>query len=253
MLMATELYYFSPTGGTKKTGMIFCEGFAEQTREINLAESKGKAIAPASDVVVIAAPVFGGRIPSVVPEWLHSIDGNGKSAVTLVVYGNRAYEDALLELNQVVSGQGFRVIASAALVAQHSMVPEVGVGRPDDQDREEILEFAGKVSEKISKGLTAATEVPGNDPYKDGMNMPVTPMTLPSCTICGKCEAVCPTRAISRDGKKIVTDVEKCILCMACTAVCPQQARILPLPLSEQLGQKMEALITVRGENEFFL
>ncbi|MCD7922814.1 MAG: EFR1 family ferrodoxin [Clostridiales bacterium] len=253
MLKTTELYYFSPTGGTKKAGTIFCEGIAERMREVNLAESKGVMIVPASDVVVIAAPVFGGRIPRAVTEWLHNIDGNGKSAVTLAVYGNRAYEDALLELNQVMSGQGFRVIASAALVAQHSMVPAVGAGRPDDWDREEILEFSGKVSEKISKGLTTAAEVPGNDPYKEGMNMPVTPMTLSSCTICGKCETVCPTNAISRDGEKIVTDVERCILCMACTAACPQQARILPPPLQEQLGKMMEALISVRGKNEFFL
>lgn len=63
---------------------------------------------------MVAAPVFGGRIPSIVAEKLNELEGHGKKAVTLVVYGNRAYEDALLELNNVVEDRGFQVAASCS-------------------------------------------------------------------------------------------------------------------------------------------
>ena len=174
-------------------------------------------------------------------------------AVTIVVYGNRDYEDALLELNNVAEDKGFRVIASAALVAQHSMAPEVGKGRPDEQDRSEILTFAGKVLDKIESGLEEAVKVPGNYPYKEAKGMLVTPICLPSCKQCGKCSSVCPEDAIRLENGTVVIDRETCILCMACASVCPEQARILPPPLQEQLEQMLGALKSVRRENEFFL
>ena len=55
------------------------------------------------------------------------------------------------------------------------------------------------------------------------------------------------------EDKAVTTNTEKCMLCMACTAVCPENARILPPPLKEKMGQMMEKLKDVRKENEFFL
>ncbi len=253
MLKRTELYYFSPTGGTRKAGEIFCDGISEGVKTVDLGIKDNTVEQAESDLVVIAAPVFGGRIPAIVGEKLRELDGTGKMAVTIVVYGNRAYEDALLELNNVVEEKGFRVIASAALVAQHSMVPDVGKGRPDEQDRSSILAFAGKVLDKMESGLEESVKVAGNYPYKDGMSMPVTPICLPSCNQCGKCSSACPVGAIRLENDTVVTDPETCILCMACVSACPEQARILPPPLQEQLEQMLGALKSVRRENEFFL
>lgn len=253
MLNTTELYYFSPTGGTKKAGEIFCQGISEKVKIVDLGLRDKAVEKPESELVVVAAPVFGGRIPAIVAEKLSELDGNGKKAVTLVVYGNRAYEDALLELNNVIEERGFQVVASAALVAQHSMAAEVGKGRPDEQDRRSILDFAGKVLDKTEKGTESPVKVPGNYPYKNGMSMPVTPISLPSCRQCGKCASVCPTGAILQENGTFVTSTEKCILCMACVKACPEHARILPLPLQEKMEQMLGALKSVRRENEYFL
>lgn len=253
MLNLTELYYFSPTGGTRKAGKIFCDGISENVKTVDLG-IKDKAVEQSeSELIVVAAPVFGGRIPAIAAEKLKGLDGNGKTAVTLVVYGNRAYEDALLELNNIVEERGFRVAASAALVAQHSMAPEVAKGRPDEQDSISILEFAGKVLEKIENGFEDQVKVPGNYPYKDEMNMPVTPISLPNCNQCGKCSSACPAGAIKLEGDAVITSPETCILCMACTSACPEQARILPPPLQEQMEQRLGALKSVHRENEYFL
>lgn len=253
MLKKTELYYFSPTGGTKKAGEVFCNGIAKNVKTVDLG-IRDKAVEKSeSDLVVIAVPVFGGRIPTVAAEKLKELDGNGKMAVTIVVYGNRAYEDALLELNHVVEEKGFRIIASAAMIAQHSIAPEVGKGRPDEQDKSSILNFAGKVLDKIESGSEESVKVPGNYPYKDGMSMPVTPISLPSCNQCGKCSFVCPAGSIQLENDMVTTIPETCILCMACVSACPEQARILPPPLQEKMEQMLGALKSVRNENEYFV
>ena len=85
------------------------------------------------------------------------------------------------------------------------------------------------------------------------MNMPVAPISLPSCTKCGKCVTVCPTNAISVADGAVITDIEKCILCMACTHICTEQARIRPLPLQQKTEQMLGALKGVRNKNEVFL
>ena len=137
----TELYYFSPTGGTKKAGMLLCEGISWDVEAVDLGKKEEAPREPEGDLVVAAMPVFGGRIPGVAAEKLRTLNGKGKKAVAVAVYGNRAYEDALLELKDILEECGFEVTAAVALVAQHSMVPEVGAGRPDEEDQKEILEF----------------------------------------------------------------------------------------------------------------
>lgn len=253
MLKETMLYYFSPTGGTKRVGEIFCTAFAENIREVNLGE-RNKSVEQADcDSVVISAPVFGGRIPAVVIDKLKTLEGKGKKAVTLAVYGTRAYDDALLELNHVAEECGFEIISSAALIAQHSIVSTVGEGRPDTADVEDIQEFVVKVLEKLESGNKGKVTVPGNVPYKDHMIVPATPMSTFACNHCGACEAVCPTGAIHIDENEVVTELEKCILCMACVAHCPKKGRILPPPMQESMNEKLGVLKDIRRENTYFL
>lgn len=171
----------------------------------------------------------------------------------MAVYGTRAYEDALLELNDIMMERGFQILASAACIAQHSIVPAVGKGRPDEQDREEILKFAAKVLEKLEKGADCSVCVPGNHLYKARMNMPVTPVCSPACIQCRTFESVCPSGAVCLENGAIVTGANHCMLCMACVAACTQHARILPPPLQEQMNQKLGALSSVRREQEYFL
>ena len=245
-----EVYYFSPRGGTKKVSSIFADAMEKEVIWHDLGSKEPMMEKPEGEMTVVASPVFGGRIPSVVREKIEKFSGTGKKAVTIAVYGNRAYEDALLEMNDILTKCGFTVIASGAFVAQHSMAPEVGAGRPDGEDEKEIHKFAETV-----KNSTAVenVQVPGNRLYKPEMNLPVAPISLPSCTKCGKCVTVCPTNAISVADGAVITDIEKCILCMACTHICTEQARIRPLPLQQKTEQMLGALKGVRNKNEVFL
>lgn len=259
MFHTAKLYYFSPTGGTKRSGEIFCKEISQKVTLIDLgakgdfAAQNEEAQGEEDDLAVFAVPVFGGRIPGIAAEKLNRLNGGGKEAVTMVVYGNRAYEDALLELNNIIKDRGFHIAASCACVAQHSMAPEVGKGRPDEADGIGIRDFAKKAAEKIAGGAGGEIVVPGNYPYRDGANLPVTPISLPDCTLCGECAASCPVDAIAVEENAVVTNPEKCILCMACAAACPKKARILPPPMEEKMEQLLGALKTVRRENEYFL
>lgn len=176
-----------------------------------------------------------------------------KKAVTLAVYGNGIYGDALLELNDLVKEAGYEIAASATFIAQHSISPDVGIGRPDEKDAEKIKAFAGEILAKLEKGMTGEISVPGNRPYKAVSSMPVAPVNLSSCNTCGKCVDICPTEAIKIENEAIVTDTEKCCLCMACVHACPNGTRILPPPLQEQMDQKLAVFKDVRKEIECYI
>lgn len=252
MLNNIQLYYFSPTGGTKAYGEFFCKGISKNVNTTNLGLQNSVSNSEC-ELTVFALPVFGGRIPAIAAEKISALNGNGRKAVTLVVYGTRAYEDALLELNNTVKTSHFNIIASGAVVAQHSIVPAVGHGRPDKEDMDSITAFAKKVLEKLENNDEAPVTVPGNFPYKDSMNLPAAPICLSECTKCGKCISICPANAIHLDEDGIKTDVDSCILCMTCTSACPIKARILPEPLQNNMNEKLSALIPIRRNNEYFL
>lgn len=244
-----EVYYFSPTGGTKKVSDIFASAVGKEAVWHDLGDKQTTAEEPQGELIAIVAPVFAGRIPSVVREKIKILAGKGKKAVTIAVYGNRAYEDALLEMNDILIQGGFTVIASAAFVAQHSIVPEVGAGRPDAEDIKEIRAFAEAVKNSTS---AENVKVPGNRPYKPEMNVAAAPLSLPSCTACGACAKICPTDAIAIMDGRMATDAAKCILCMACIHACPKQARILPPPLQQKTDNMLAAFKAVRNKNETF-
>ncbi len=246
------VYEFSPTGGTRRAAALFCEAFGGAVDDVDLMRVPEAAEA-VCDLAVIAMPVYGGRIPAVAAERLKRIGGAGKPAVTLAVYGNRAYEDALLELNELAKCCGFRVLASAAVIAQHSVVPAVGAGRPDAADEASLAEFAAKVAKKLERGEDSPVQVPGSAEYKPAMSMPVSPQSGEGCIRCGACAAACPVSAVSLEEAGVVTDSAACMLCMACTAACPAGVRALPGPVQDMMGQMLAPFAELRKENEYFL
>ena len=253
MLSHITLYYFSPTGGTKKTADIVCHALAEQVTAIDLGDrTLPTPPQPDTDLIVAAAPVFAGRIPAFLADKLSALQGSGKCAVTLAVYGNRDYDDALLELNDTLTACGFAVIGSGAVIAQHSQLPELAAGRPDAADRENLAAFAESVLAKLAKGDTTPVTVPGSRPYKKRSPNAVAPDSTEACSRCGLCQRLCPTGAIHMTDR-VETDVSRCILCRACTAHCPTGARVVSDPFTQMLRQKLSPCIPVRRENWYCL
>lgn len=255
MLQTLTMLFFSPTGNTLRAARMLAQGLAEQVTEIDLSllHLQGETLCfGENDTVLIAGPVFGGRMPAYFLERFLCVTGKHTKAITAAVYGNRAYEDALLELNDAAEQQGFQMIASTALLAEHSMVRTVAAGRPDQEDQKQIHEFAQAIIQKYDSGSFTSPAVPGNRPYKAWKQMPVAPEASSACIHCGICAEKCPVGAIPA-AQPDQTQAQTCILCMRCIAVCPKAARALPAQARAAICAKLAPVAALRRNNELFL
>lgn len=246
---------FSPTGGTRKVSGLVAGALDKNTVTVDLTDS-GLDFSAVSmtedDVAVISAPAYAGRIPAVVADRLGMVRGNGARTVLVCVYGNRAFEDTLVELEDVAKRAGFRVVAAVSAIAEHSVARQFAAGRPDAQDVAQLSEFAQRIRQKLLDGAASEPSIPGNRPYKQAGGHSMVPHATEDCVSCGACAALCPVRAIDKDDPRQV-DGEACISCMRCVSVCPQNARE-PNPAALSAVTKMLSKVcVVRKECELFI
>lgn len=246
---------FSPTGGTQKVADTITLKWDKPARKIDLSDPKTDFAAISlekEDIAVIAVPSFGGRVPALAVERLEKIHGNGAMCVAVCVYGNRAYEDTLIELNDAAAKSGFQVIAGIAAIAEHSIMHQYATGRPDEEDRTQLQGFAEKILEKISNADMSAPQIPGNRPYKKAGGAGLVPKADHKCNVCGLCAEKCPAQAISRENPR-ETDGKKCISCMRCISVCPQSARKVNSAMVSVAAMAIKKACSEKKSNELFL
>lgn len=249
--------FFSPTGSSKRiTEHFSCAlakslGTEQDFIDLTRPENRGKAHEFSEcDIVVAAFPVYGGRVPPVCRPSFELLKGSG-FAVPLAVYGNRHYDDALLEMGDLLSENGFNVTAGAALIAEHSMTSLVGTGRPNSDDLNEISDFAEKCAGKIKDGADTSPVFPGNNPYKELKGgSPVYPITNDSCVKCGACASVCPMGIIASDG---TVKGEGCIKCAACVKTCPVSAKSFTDEGALKIKAFLEQNCANPRPNEFYI
>ena len=243
---------FSPTGGTAKVAEILFSVIADTWVHTDLLSPVPEIHFAEEDVCLVAVPSFGGRIPTVSAERLQQCNADGARAILVCVYGNRAYEDTLSELQDVLESRGFRCVAAVAAIAEHSIIREFGAGRPDNEDRKELMYFAEKIREHLAEPTGMPLSVPGSHgTYKSYQNTPFVPAETDECTNCGICVASCPAGAIGDTPETI--DSDKCIKCMRCAAVCPAGARKLESKIYTTLHARLETVCGTRKKNELFL
>ncbi len=243
---------FSPTGGTKKVAHILAGKLSDRSECIDLTDQKVDFASfsfAADDICLLAVPSFGGRVPAVAAERLRLLRGNGAKAVLVAVYGNRAYEDTLVELQDIAENAGFRSIAAVAAVAEHSIMRQFAAGRPDADDVCELEGFAEEIRQRIELENIPLLDVPGKRPYKEWHSSPMYPETNRDCCSCGVCAAVCPVGAIPLESPQ-KTDTSMCISCMRCISVCPSHARGLNKLLLDGVVLKLQKVCSGRKTNE---
>ena len=224
----------------------------EQYPVVDLCSQNTEAVCGPDTVCVFAVPCYGGRIPRTAAERLRGVRGNSTPAVVCVTYGNRAYEDALLELADLVEKNGFTVIAGCAVVTEHNIMHVFGKGRPEKQDKAQIVQFAAETALKIRNGNAGLLRpLPGNRPYKEwgGSSLPIE-VDEKMCTNCGVCAKECPVGAILTPGWK--TDENVCINCMRCVKECPAECRHVPKQRLRAMTERLRAACDSRKENAFF-
>lgn len=229
--------FFSPTGTTKAVVQSIASGFASKDVElvdITSPEARKQPMVVSKDeLIIIGVPVYMGRVPALLSDWLGSIKADNTPVVCVVVYGNRVYDDALLELQDMVVERGCIPVAGAAYIGEHSFSSEdaqVAHGRPDKNDLQHATDFGRQVWEKLQSVDSVAQllpyQVPGVRPYGGTVELwDVDFIEVGDrCNQCGLCANVCPMGAVDAQDSRLIDGV-KCITCCACIKRCPQNAK----------------------------
>ncbi len=260
-----SLIYYSPTGTTQKIVREIGRNMGlKLISENNIAENKTELILKASKncLTIIGMPVYSGRLAIAAIESLKKLQSDQSPVVIVVVYGNRDYDDSLLELKVIVSNCGFKIIAGAAFIGEHSFSTDekpIAKNRPDKQDLEKCRDFAGMITGKLKEikdiDMLSELDIPGNHPYKEHSPSSATlhPATNnDKCTKCGICVDSCPTNAISIK-ETVITNGELCTLCCACIKNCPEDARTFNDPKIDAIKEKLFLNCSIRKEPIHFI
>lgn len=271
-------FYFSPTGGTRKVMDILTEEFfaiakesgQEHVQELKSVEFTNRSIywdikgIKEEDICFVGVPSFGGRVPEPAMKHMEEMKGRGSLVIPVVVYGNRAIDDTLLELKNQLYRSRFYPVAAVAAVAEHSILRQFGAGRPDAEDAKELKAFAARIWNRLEevKALRAGGKhisqiveelvVPGNDPYVERKPASLQPEAGRKCKSCGLCVEKCPAGAIPVENPK-ETDSDACIGCMRCVQICPNKARSVSSVKLIAAGMKMKKVLEERKENYLYI
>jgi ferredoxin len=228
-LTQTTAIYFSPTHTTEKSVMALAAGTDVPYRGFDLTLPDARRTFSRNfakgELVIVGLPVYGGRLPKNLDDFFSGMNGNEAAAVAVVVYGNREYDDALLELKMKLEERGFTVKAAATFIGEHTFSNKIATGRPDTGDLAMAQGFGKRVLESINLNTTGILTVGGAFPFKaKGSEPGLVPSTSDICTKCGQCAENCPWGAIDRDDVSVV-DSTKCLACARCIRVCPSGAK----------------------------
>ena len=252
--------YFSATGTSKKIALAISQSIATEfvVEDITFQSLQNTSYAT-DDLLCIAVPVYGGGVAPVALKRLDAIRGNNTPAVVVVVYGNRNFERAAVQMSDFLAERGFVTIAVAAFVGEHSYSTEqspIAVGRPMVEDINDANRFGELVKQKLTKGLESVDVstlqcpdsgeenvkafvefVKGYQAEQAKNPVKLLPITDENrCVMCGVCVDVCPMEAIDREDVSVV-DPTLCIKCCACVKECPKEAKLLNSPFAPMLSK----------------
>jgi len=272
-ISCVKAVFYSAVGSTAKVATGVAEkiaaalGVPVEVYDFTLPENRTEPKTYAPDqLVVFGTPVYAGRVPNKMLQIVQSnFKGEGALAVPVVTFGNRSYDNGLIELRNELENNGFHTIAGAGVVCEHVFSSKLATGRPNEEDWEKLSAFAAAVAEKVN-GMTeipAPIAVRGDDPVgpyytplgtdgKPAVFLKAKPKTDEAlCDKCGICAKVCPVGSISVENLSEVNGI--CIKCQACIKKCPKGAKYFDDAAYLSHVAMLEENYTRRAEMEVFV
>lgn len=264
--------YYSATGNTRgvalKLGKQLADKLGVPMEEMNYAPPavrKKHYMFSAEDLVLFATPVYAGRVPNkMLPFVEGGFTGGDALAIPVIIFGNRSFDNGLIELRNLLEQNGFHTVAAAAVATSHVFSEVIAPGRPDETDWAVLCQFTSKVASRIQTmtEYPAPVEVPGDNPPtvyytplgvdgKPSMFLKAKPQTYEGmCDGCGICVEACPMSAISAEDPTQVPGT--CIKCQACIKICPTQAKYFADENFLSHVKMLELNYTARKEPQVF-
>ena len=236
------IIYFSGTHVTKTYANAIRDAFSDlgcaaQLFDVTSYKSRQEPL-PLDhfQAVIFGFPVYADFAPSVINDWLPTLEGKGKPCAQFFTYGARTSGYAHFHTRQLLMQAGFQVLLSAEFLGRHSfnvggweILPE----RPNQLDFSVAREYAALALARFSsdpyptlnlqkpfgynQAITARQEQPKRS--ERGWTNPVR--ITADCSMCRDCENGCPTQAFDADSG--LSDPANCIECMHCLYICPDQ------------------------------
>lgn len=265
--------FYSATGNTKKVVTTVAKAVASELGvplehfDFTLPASREeKKRYSATDLVFFGSPTYAGRIPNkLLPYVQSSFEGNGALAVPIVVFGNRSFDDCLMEWRNELEAHGFHTIAGAGVPTAHVFSDKLAPGRPNEEDLAALQVFGKQIAAKVQamETIPVPIKVKGENPpgpyYKplgvDGKPaafLKAKPKTdTEKCSKCGICIPVCPMGSIPADAPDTCSGI--CIKCQACIKTCPTGAKYMDDPAFLSHVAMLEQHYSRRAEAEWFI
>lgn len=240
--LSIALVYFSATHVTHTYAEVIRESLFDAGCNVHLlnvtpyASRKEPPSFDEYDGAIFGFPVFADFAPSVINQWLPTLEGRGKRCSLFFTYGARTTGYAHFHTKLLLERAGFQVLFTAEFLGRHSfniggwrVIPD----RPNAEDFAVAREYARLAVERFSGG--ASPEFRLQKPF--GYNQVLAalerepevterqwknPVRIPQgCSMCRDCETGCPTRAFDADTG--LSDPRTCIGCMHCVVLCPDK------------------------------
>lgn len=236
------LFYFSATGVTEICAETIQQELEAHGLDVDCVNITAHASRQHSidfskySGVIVGFPVYGDFAPSVVNDWIPTLQGNGTPCAMFCTYGARTSGYAHFHTVQLLKQAGFRVLFSAEFLGRHTFNLagwQVLPDRPNADDLAVAREYANlarmRFAQDAPEELHLQKPFAYNQTLERKQNQPTATergwthptRTADPCRMCRRCETECPTQAFDADSG--LSDPARCIRCQHCVYICPDK------------------------------